>query len=406
MKFGRYLAVMASCWVVAAVTVVGFNLLVDAIGISPIRIAIGGFNERKPFRQDHDWIVKRYDVARNQPATIFMGSSRIKQTIDPGLVAGTRFAPAYNGAINGSADVVELRTYLQNYLQTDKNLRHVFIEVFAPSLFTDLKTGLGARAVLPDGPKLRPPIVRFGIASDVSDLSSVFFSVSGVTSAIRTIAENRARRNSPQARSSDDGFAPIALATHHFSVRNAFNFMVHTGYMQLGHFVAPATVAEAGQMIADCRVYRVDCRFFMSPLHADVLFTAHHFGLWPELENLKRVLAGFAPTYDFTRYSDLIDERIGPVVYWPELFHFSSALGELVAKAMTDLRSPDMPENFGAILDSKNVESNLIAWREERDNWIARHPDAAERIRKAEDDLRKGLSFKAVTDAEMAAGGW
>ena len=32
MKFGRYLAVMASSWVLAAAAVVGFNLLVDAIG--------------------------------------------------------------------------------------------------------------------------------------------------------------------------------------------------------------------------------------------------------------------------------------------------------------------------------------------------------------------------------------
>ena len=48
--------------------------------------------------------MKRYDVWRNQPTTIFMGSSRIKQTIDPGLLAGTAFAPAYNGALNGSAD--------------------------------------------------------------------------------------------------------------------------------------------------------------------------------------------------------------------------------------------------------------------------------------------------------------
>jgi hypothetical protein len=406
MKFGRYLAVMALSWVLGAATVVGFNLVVDAIGISPIRIAIAGFNERKPFRQDHDWIVKRYDVARNHPTTVFMGSSRIKQTIDPRLLAGTGFAPAYNGAINGSAAVVEIRAYLQSYLRADKNLRHVFIEVFAPSLLTDRKTGLGARAALPNGPRPRPPMVQFGAASDIADFASVFFSMSGASSAIRTIAENRTRQNLPLARSPDDGFAPIALAPHHFSVRNAYNFMLHTGFMQRGHFVASATIAEASRMIADCRTYQVDCRFFVSPLHADVLFTAHHFGLWPELETLKRTLARFAPTYDFTRYSHLIDERIGPVVYWPELFHFSPALGELMAKAMTDLRTPDMPENFGAILDSQNVDASLIAWREERDSWIAQHPDAAERIRKAEDNLRKGLSFKAVTDAEMALGGW
>lgn len=65
-----------------------------------------------------------------------------------------------------------------------------------------------------------------------------------------------------------------------------------------------------------------------------------------------------------------------------------------------------MPQNFGVILDSKNIEANLTAWREERDVWIAQHPDSMERMRKAEDDFRNGISFKSVTDAEIAAGGW
>src|SRR4030088_620465 len=124
MKFGRYLIVMASSWLLAAAVVAVFNLLVDATGISPVRVAIAGFNQWKPLRDEHDWIVKRYDVWRNQPSTIFMGSSRVKQSIDPKLVVGTGFAPAYNGGINGSADFQEIRTYLQDYLQADKNLHH------------------------------------------------------------------------------------------------------------------------------------------------------------------------------------------------------------------------------------------------------------------------------------------
>ena len=97
----------------------------------------------------------------------------------------------------------------------------------------------------------------------------------------------------------------------------------------------------------------------MSPLHADVLMAMYHLGLWPELEKLKRGLAELAPTYDFTRYNHLIEERSGPVVYWPEAFHFSAALGELVARAMTGLRTVDMPANFGSVLDFEKYRSKL-----------------------------------------------
>jgi len=62
MTFGRYLVTMALVWVIAAAAVACFNLLVDPIGISPIRIAIAGFNEGKPLRSDHDRIVKRHEV--------------------------------------------------------------------------------------------------------------------------------------------------------------------------------------------------------------------------------------------------------------------------------------------------------------------------------------------------------
>ena len=81
MKFGRYLALMALSWVLAALFVTAFTLLVDAIGISPVRVAIAGFNAWKPLRQDYDWIVKRYDVWSKQPTTIFMGSSA-NQAVD------------------------------------------------------------------------------------------------------------------------------------------------------------------------------------------------------------------------------------------------------------------------------------------------------------------------------------
>jgi hypothetical protein len=403
MKFGRYLTLMASTWVLAALAVAVFTLLVDAIGISPVRVAIAGFNAWKPLRQDYDWIAKRYDVWLNQPTTIFMGSSRIKQSIDPKLVAGTGFAPAYNGGINGSASFEEIRAYLQNYLRANKNLRHVFIEVFAPVLFAHPRDTATRPFVATGEQAARPLVVEFGLLSDLSDFGSIFFSVGGLNSAFRTVSMNRRQ---PASVSSDDGFAPIPLAPHHFSVKNVFNFVLHTGFMRRGGMLPSAPMTAARRMIADCNLQQVECRFFVSPLHADVLLAAYHLGLWPELERLKRGLAKLAPTYDFTRYNHLIEERSGPVLYWPEAFHFSAALGELVARAMTGMRTADMPANFGSVIDSGNIEASLAAWREERDVWIGQHPESVARMRKAEFDFQNGVSFKAVTDAEIAAGGW
>jgi hypothetical protein len=376
--------------------------LVDPLGISPIRIAIAGFNEWKPLRQDYDRIVKPYDVRRSHPRTIFIGSSRIKQTIDPKLFAGTRFAPAYNAGINGSADYEELNSYLQYYIRADKELRHVFIEAFASAMFS-------AEPSSRMGTPLKP-MMRLGLKEYVADFGSVFFSVNGLNSAMRSAWLNRRRARDhwvlPDVGSWEDGFAPVALQTDHFSVRNVFNFVVHKAVFHSTGRLDPRVAVAAEAMIADCQRHGVECRFFLSPLHADVLYALYHLNLWPEVEKLKRTLAALAPTYDFTRYNHLINERTGPVVYWPEAFHFAPALGKLMAEAMTGVRTANLPENFGVTLDASNIEASLAAWREERDSWIAQHPDSVQRMRKAQENFQNGVSFKAVTDAELRGGGW
>ena len=55
---------------------------------------------------------------------------------------------------------------------------------------------------------------------------------------------------------------------------------------------------------------------------------------------------------------------------------------------MTGLRTADLPDNFSMVLDARNIESSLVAWREERDSWIARNPDALERMRGADENFR------------------
>ena len=391
MIWRRYLAVMAASWVAAAASIAAIGLLFDPLGISPIGMSIAGFNDQKPLRYQHDRIVKRVDVRRAQPTTIVMGSSRIKQAIDPRSVTGTRFATAYNAGMDGSADFGEAGTYLRYYLDHDPRLEYVFLEAFPSALLS--ATGVA-------------PITRLGPADDLADHASVVFTMNGLEYLIRTVWLNLRRPSASAAGLPESGYAPIDLSPHHFSVRNIFNQILHQRILRRGTSLSPAVVAAAGEMIQECRARRVECRFFLSPMHADALYAVYALGLWPQLEALKRGLAAFGPTYDFTRYSALIDERSGPVVYWPEAFHFSPALGTVVAQAMTGSQPPGTPSNFGAVIDIGNVEESLVAWRGERDRWIAEHPDAPERMRRAEEQFLQGVPFSVVTQAEIAAGGW
>ena len=180
------------------------------------------------------------------------------------------------------ANFTETKSYLQYYLQADKHLHYVFIEAFASALLIHRDRGATVRRdPWVDHRSTSPRTGRWSnsdLANNLADFASVFFSMGGLSSAIRTVSMNLGQRNLPNAGSSEDGFAPIALAPHHFSVRNVFNFVLHTGFMERGGGLFPATLAAAREMIAELQLHKVDCRFFVSPLHADVLLAIVPFG--------------------------------------------------------------------------------------------------------------------------------
>ena len=109
-----------------------FTLLVDPFGVSPLRVSISGVNTFKPRRADIDRILKPYEVWRYRPKTVFLGTSRIHQSLDPAALDGTRYAPAYNASIPASSVGLNV-SHLQQYVELDPLLRTVVVELFFPN---------------------------------------------------------------------------------------------------------------------------------------------------------------------------------------------------------------------------------------------------------------------------------
>ena len=77
-----------------------FTWTIDPYGVSPLRLSLQGMNAQKPKRIDIDRMIKPYEVWRYQPRTVFLGTSRMHQSMDPAVLDRTRFAPAYNASID------------------------------------------------------------------------------------------------------------------------------------------------------------------------------------------------------------------------------------------------------------------------------------------------------------------
>jgi hypothetical protein len=105
---------------------------VDPYGISPLQVSVPRVNAEKPKRNDIDGVIKPYEVWRHQPRTIFLGTSRVNQSMDPSVLDGTRFAPAYNASMP-AASMGEHAAYLRQYLRLDSRLHTVIVELFLPN---------------------------------------------------------------------------------------------------------------------------------------------------------------------------------------------------------------------------------------------------------------------------------
>ncbi len=102
---------------------------IDPYGVSPLRLSLQGMNAQKPKRLDIDRLIKPYEVWRYQPRSVFLGTSRMHQSMDPSVLDGTRFAPAYNASMP-AASMDMHAAYLRQYIQLDPNLRTVIVELF------------------------------------------------------------------------------------------------------------------------------------------------------------------------------------------------------------------------------------------------------------------------------------
>src|SRR5262249_59684233 len=96
-------------------------------GVSPFRFSAHGINESKPKGRGIGRLIKPYEVWRYQPQTIFLGTSRAHQSLDPSVLDGTRFAPAYNASMP-AASMEMTAAYLQQYVRLDRKLRTVIVE--------------------------------------------------------------------------------------------------------------------------------------------------------------------------------------------------------------------------------------------------------------------------------------
>jgi hypothetical protein len=373
----RYLRHFALAIVLWTSLLAAATLIIDPYGISPIHMSIAHINRYKPKRLDIDTLIKPYEVWRYQPRTVFLGTSRIHQSIDPALLDNTPYAPAYNASIPAVSLGVNI-SYLDQYIRLDPNLRYVFVELF---LYNFLGQG-----------QEHPPI---SLTEMLRNTASLFFSYDTAWDALITLRFNMGT-NTPCHEIKPGGYYYDPPGR---DVKDSFDGFP-AGIWGIDRLergnptLNDSAFAAVDALIETAKRNHIKLTFLMTPEHPYFWYYINSIDRWDLIADWLKHLTAMTPILSFAQPNAWTYESVQHhMIYWNDPFHFSLAMGDGMEESLAGMQDPNLPENFAIRLTPDRVPQYIASQREALLHWAHVNPSfvaafEAEKRRRERQDAR------------------
>jgi hypothetical protein len=393
-------AFLHTFWLVTIMVFLGvgaFNALVDPFGIfgaSPTP----GFNQLKPELGSHARMAKAFNIRLMQPQGIILGSSRAEVGLDPEHPGWNEQShPVYNLALS-SARIDEVLDYLL-HAQAHGPLREVVLSLD----FFMFNANWRHEADF-DAGRLSSPEHFFSNAGWLQDPIKALFSLDGLKASMDTIkAQDNPATTSSYANGTRDtrrkwtaiqsmgGHRQAFLANTHHELTHADGWPLFSLYDSTG---SPSPLETFNKINEFCQQHNINLRVFISPLHALKQEVIWQLGLGPEFEHWKRGLVEIlnnsdTTLWDFSGYNSITMEPFPPLGddktqmknYW-EGSHYRKHVGDLILDRLFPFQKPgrNIPDDFGVLLDSSNIDAHLLTTRKAREHYISMYQQDVEEI--------------------------
>jgi hypothetical protein len=395
-------------WAVASLVFVAVAVLFDVI-IDPYLVfgtpRIAGLNLWKPAAVEQEAMAKVYGLARADPRTIILGSSRPDIALNPESPAWPReMRPVYNLAFAG-AGIFAVERSLEQVLST-KSPRYVLIGLDFEDFLVDPKSAAPASPPLSDFER-RLSITRNGRPNPdltrqrIKDYVTASLSLSALGDSLWTVLANR-QGTSPDVTSSgrvtEAGFQQVVSADGEYNLFAQKDKIFFREY-SVGHRVIPdawqpnPALHELRAMLDMCAARGISVILFIQPEHVDRLEGWDLLDYWNAIEAWKRELASIVARYqqnqdavrlwDFSGYNPYTEEtipqpgdRTSRLTWFWESVHYTEKLGELMLTRM--LRTEPSP--FGILLTEQTLENDLVSMRSARARFQQNRPQDIKRL--------------------------
>jgi len=357
------------------ITAISFNWLINPYGIfnSP---EIEGVNKKKPEFSIHLRLAKAAAVYEQKPEAVILGTSRSEFGFDPNHIAW-KTNLVYNLALSGS-NMYEVLRYFQ-YVHGIKPQKQVILAVdfFMFNIFQ----------------KNQPDFKESNFTPNQLTLASIDTFFASLKTVFKQHAEeiylHNGQRHWTYYRNNIR-----KLGGHRQAFRSTEKKYMKQVWFQGKQYKftnrKQSTLNYFRTLLDIAYRDNVDLRILISPSHARLWEALDSVGLWKKFEQWKREMVRINeqqankygktpfPLWDFSGYNTFTTEEVPPLDdkktqmkwYW-ESSHYKKELGDYVLDRVFEYNHPDriIPDDFGKLLQSKNIEQQLAKIRVEQQNY-------------------------------------
>lgn len=341
-----------------ACVVLSLTLIIDPYGVFTVTRCLSGLNQFKPIRINIDRQIKPVEVLLKRPKTIFLGTSRIHQSIDPSHIRNSNLWPAYNAAIPAN-ELGEDRARLALYANYNTALKHVVLEAFIYNA-------------------LRPVqhVDDLTIAYALNNALALAFSWNAVQASIETLLYNHRHADLTTAHIDDLGhWRRQSGVPTSFSQQDYIQAIIKAHQSIPNMIVQPSAINEIREMANFLSSKGISLSLMITPNYPWDDYRLFALGYWPLVEEYYTTLAaiGNATVYSCSNYVDATLEAPAPAMqFWNDPIHFNSRYGGLLLDGLVAAKATGRDNAFCERVTVSNARSlaerrlsALLAWADQ-----------------------------------------
>ncbi|NEO53252.1 MAG: hypothetical protein F6K54_09285 [Okeania sp. SIO3B5] len=227
----------------------------------------------------------------------------------------------------------------------------------------------------------------------LEDLLNITFSLDALVASQETVIDSN--KNLPNnIFDGENGFIPY-LNVDPKKTKSRFEKIMNNYYE--GYYttyqLSNQLLDEFKKVVDLCKKNQIKLISYISPAHATQWEIIKSSGQWSTFEEWKRKIVEISDVFDFYGYNSITTEPIhNDMENYRENSHYTPKVGNLILNRLLSYKEEEVPQDFGILINSENIESHLTKIRQDREIWAKNHPGEVKLVKEIKQKFDASLN--------------